>query len=484
MNTPIRRLSVLATLMFAVLLVSATNIQFFQAEQLRNRPGNTRTLLSTYATARGSILVGGEEIASSRPIDDPYRYLRVYPQGSRYGHTTGYFSLVFGAGVGLEYAANDLLTGRSGQLFYRRLGDLLTGQTPTGANLELTIDPRAQRAAERALGERRGAVVALDPSTGAILAMVSHPSFDPNALAGHNTERVNGAWERLNEDPGRPLVNRAIGGDLYPPGSTFKLVTAAAALESGQYTPETEVPGPALLPLPGSEATLPNAGGGACDNGTVTLARALQMSCNTAFGYLGEQLGGDALREQAAAFGFGSDMYIPMHVTPSTMPTDTNAAQDIQMAIGQYDVRSTPLQMAMVAAGIANGGEVMKPYLVATTRGADLEIIDETRPERLGTAMSTENAQALTEMMVGVVEDGTGRRAQIGGVATAGKTGTAEHGEDEPPHAWFASFAPADDPQVAVAVIVEDGGIEGNEGGGGQVSAPIARDVMEAVISR
>lgn len=484
MNNPIRRLALLAATMFAVLLVSTSIIQFFQASDLRNRPGNTRTLLATYAQPRGSLLVGGEEVASSQPVDDQYKYQRVYPQGRLYAHSTGYFSLLYGAGGGLESAANDLLTGEAGQLFYRRLGDLITGQTPSGATLELTIDPLAQRAADRALGDRRGAVVALDPTTGAILAMVSHPNYDPNSLSTHNNEKVAQAWERLTQDSARPTVNRAIGGDLYPPGSTFKLITAAAALESGNYGSDSRLPGPAELPLPGSTATLPNASGQACDGGEVSLQRALQMSCNTAFGWLGQQLGGDALRGQAAKFGFGTQIDIPIAVTPSTVPTGTDQAQDIQVAIGQYDVRSTPLQMAMVAAAIANKGTVMKPYLIAKTRGADLEVIGETRPDRLGEAMSRSNAEALTQMMTTVVEGGTGRRAQISGISVAGKTGTAEHGEGRAPHAWFTSFAPADDPKVAVAVVVEDGGVAGSEGGGGQVSAPIAREVMEAVIKR
>ncbi|MDO5697253.1 MAG: penicillin-binding transpeptidase domain-containing protein [Dermatophilus congolensis] len=484
MNNPIRRLALLAATMFAVLLVSTSIIQFFQADSLRNRPGNTRTLLATYAQARGSILVGGEEIASSRPVEDQYKYQRVYMQGRLYAHTTGYFSLLYGAGGGLESAANDLLTGEAGQLFYRRLGDLVTGQKPSGATLELTIDPLAQRAADRALGDRSGAVVALDPKTGAILAMVSHPNYDPNTLSTHDTAKVAAAWKRLTSDSGKSSLNRAIAGDLYPPGSTFKLVTAAAALESGNYEADSTLPGPARLPLPNSDATLPNASGQACDGGEVTLQRALQMSCNTAFGWLGQQLGGDALKAQADKFGFDSKLEIPIPVTPSTVPGGTDQAQATQVAIGQFDVRATPMQMAMVAAAIANKGTVMKPYLIAKTRGADLEVIDETRPDRLGNAMSRGNADALTQMMTTVVEGGTGSRARISGVSVAGKTGTAEHGEGRAAHAWFTSFAPADDPKVAVAVVVEDGGVAGSEGGGGQVSAPIAREVMEAVIKR
>ncbi|SNV18295.1 Penicillin-binding protein A [Dermatophilus congolensis] len=484
MNNPIRRVAILAATMFAALLISTTIIQFFQAQELRDKPNNTRTLLASYATARGSILVGGNEIASSRPVDDQYRYQRVYPKGDLYAHVTGYYSLVYGAGAGLEKAAHDLLSGQASSLIYRRLGDLITGQNPSGATLELTINPAAQKAAEAALGERRGAAVALDPKTGAVLAMVSHPTFDPNSLAGHDRSKVTSAWERFSKAKSNPTINRAIGGNLYPPGSTFKLITAAAALESQKYGTQTQLPGPERLPLPGSSTSLPNAGGGACDNGTVTLARAVQMSCNTAFGYLGQQLGGDAIRSQAAKFGFGEQLKIPMSVTPSTIPKNSDTAQNIQIAIGQFDVRATPMQIAMVTAGIANGGELMKPYLISKTMGADLDVIEETRPQKLSTAVSKETAKKLTQMMEGVVEGGTGTKAQISGVKVAGKSGTAEHGEGRPPHAWFTAFAPANDPQVAVAVVVEDGGVAGSEGGGGKVSAPIAKKIMEAVINR
>ncbi|WP_226347204.1 peptidoglycan D,D-transpeptidase FtsI family protein [Agilicoccus flavus] len=483
MNNPIRRLAVVIAAMFCALLVASSWIQFAQAKELRDRPGNRRTLLATYAQERGALLVDGEAVARSETTDDEFKYQRTFPQGSLYSHVTGYYSFIYGAGGGLEQSADDLLTGQSDQLFYRRLGDLVSGRRPTGVSLELTIDPRAQKAAQDGLGDQRGAVVALEPKTGKILAMVSHPAYDPNRLAGHDASQVQEAWRELNADSGRPLVNRAIRGDLYPPGSVFKIVTAAAALSSGRFDENSTLPGPERLDLPDTSATLPNHDGGACSGGRPTMTQALETSCNTAFGWLGLQLGGTALREQAGKFGFGQAVEIPMRATASTVPEQLNRPQEAQAAIGQYDVRVTPLQVAMVSAAVANGGAVMKPYLIAQKRASDLEAFGQTAPTKLGQAVSGDVAAALTRMMTKVVESGTGTRAQISGITVAGKSGTAEHGEGRDPHAWFTAFAPADDPKVAVAVVVEDGGNAGSEAAGGKVSAPIARDVMKAVIA-
>ena len=362
---------------------------------------------------------------------------------------------------------------------------MVTGKVPGGASLELTINPAAQKAADEALGNQRGAVVALDPRTGAILAMVGHPQYDPATLASHNLDSVENAWKKLNANPGRPAVNRAIAGDLYPPGSTFKLVTAAAALSSGKYTEDSVVPGPARLDLPLTKTDLPNDDGLPCGPGNQsTLTHALEISCNTSFGGLGLKLGADALRTQAAKFGFGDALRVPMRVSPSSVPANLNAPQLAQSAIGQYDVRVTPLQMAMVSAAIANRGVVMSPYLVQTVRGSNLDVIDRTSPEQISQAVTPEVAAQLTRMMEKVVTSGTGTAAQIPGVSVAGKTGTAQSAKGAAPHAWFTSFAPADDPKVAVAVVVEDGGNAGNEAFGGRVAAPIARDVIKAVIGQ
>jgi penicillin-binding protein A len=483
MNTPLRRIAVVVVVMFLALMGAATWVQYVQAAQLNADPRNARTLYREYDNFRGPIVVAGEPIASSAPVDDSFGYLRSYAAGPLYAHATGYYSVVYGP-TGIERAANDLLTGTADSLFLSRIQDLVTGRQPQGSSVELTLDPAVQAAATEALGDQRGAVVALDPGTGAILAMVSSPTFDPNLLAGHDTSAVNEAYRVLNDDPAQPLVNRAIGGDTYPPGSTFKLVDAAAALEQG-LTPESPLPAPDVLPLPSSSATIGNFGGSSCGpGGSVTLAEALRISCNTAFAQLGLDLGDDALREQAERFGFGAPLSIPMRVTPSRFPEDPDLPQTALSAIGQYEVRATPLQMAMVSAAIANGGEQMEPYLVRTVRSPDLEVVEEASPRVLRTSVSAGSAAALRDMMVQVVEDGTGTAARIPGVAVAGKTGTAQTTDDEAPHAWFTAFAPADAPQVAVAVVVENGGSSGNEATGGRVAAPIARAVIEAVLDR
>ena len=484
MNEPIRRLSFIVALLFSALLISTTWIQFVKAKELDNRPGNRRTLLESYSRERGAILVGGSPVAKSVPTKDELKYVRTYPAGKLYSQITGYYSFTYGAGGGLEGAEDALLSGQSDKLFYRRVVDMVTGKAPSGASLELTINPKVQQAADRALGNQRGAVVALDPTTGAILAMVSHPQYDPATLSSHNLDAVAAAWKALNADPGRPAVNRAIAGDLYPPGSTFKLITAAAALSSGKFTEESQIPGPATLDLPQTTVNLPTDDLKPCGPGDKTsLTHALAISCNTAFGWLGLELGGGELRAQAAKFGFGDALRVPMRVTPSTVPAQLNAPQSAQAAIGQYDVRVTPLQMAMVSAAIANKGIVMSPYLIKDTRNSDLDIIDQSQPEQLSQAISPDVAAALTRMMVTVVQSGTGTAAQIPGIAVAGKTGTAQHAVGGAPHAWFTAFAPADQPRIAVAVVVEEGGNAGSEAFGGKVAAPIARQVIEAVMN-
>ncbi|MGL4174208.1 MAG: peptidoglycan D,D-transpeptidase FtsI family protein [Actinomycetota bacterium] len=483
MNKPIRRLAGIVLMMFGALLVSTTAIQFVQAAELRDKPGNRRTLLDNYSRQRGPIVVGNKPIAESVPTDDSLKYRRKYIDPELYSHLTGYYSFLYGAGPGIERSEDAALSGSSDALFYRRLVDLLSSREPKGASTELTINPEAQQVAHEALGNQRGAVVALDPRTGAILAMVSHPTYDPNQISSHDLDAVTRSYQQLSNDKKDPLTNRAIGGDLYPPGSTFKVITAAAALESGKYTEKSSVYGGASLDLPLTTVDLPNQSGAACGaKNRVDLTRAMAISCNTAFGFLGLDLGADALRSQAQKFGFGDRMNIPMPVTPSSVPDGMNAPQTAQAAIGQFDVRVTPLQVAMMSAGIANDGLVMEPYLVKAVRSPDLDVISETEPQELSRAVSVETAEQITRMMQSVVEDGTGSRAQISGVSVAGKTGTAQQGNGQPPHAWFTSFAPADNPRVAVAVVVEDGGNAGNEAAGGRVSAPIAQNVMEAVL--
>lgn len=485
MNAPIRRLAVLVSLMFAALLVATTYIQFFQADDLRDRPGNRRTLLAEYGRERGAILVQGTPVAESVPTDNDLRWMRTYGQGRLYSHLTGYYSFIYGPGVGLERAANSLLAGSDDSLFYRRIPDLILGRDPSGATLELTIDPAVQRAASEALGDRRGAVVALDPRTGAILAMVSHPTFDPNSVSSHNLSAVQQAYAELNEDSARPLLNRAIGGDLYPPGSVYKLVVAAAALESNEFQPDTELPSPLRYTLPGTQTSIPNFGGSSCSGGdTTSLADSIRVSCNTSLAWLANELGAEALNTQSEAFGFGQPLQVPMTVTPSRYPADADDAQVALTGIGQYDVRVTPLQIAMISAGIANDGTVMTPYLIDTVRDKDLDPIDTTREQELTTAVSPSTAQELTDMMVSVVESGSGSRAAVPGVQVAGKTGTAEYGTSGAAHAWFTGFAPADEPTIAIGIIVESATDDWTGETGGVIAAPIARAVLEAGVNR
>ncbi len=483
MNGPLRRLAVACLLLFALLLVNVNYVQVVEAGRLNGNPHNSRVLLATYARQRAPILIGSRELARSVPTTDQLKYLRSYPGGALYAPATGFFSLLYGA-TGIEAAENSILSGNDDRLFVRRIGDYLTGRTPQGGAVLLTLNPAAQAAAGRGLAGKRGAVVALDPTTGAILALATSPSYDPNLLSAHDATAIRSAYSRLSADPGQPLVDRAIS-QTYPPGSLFKVVTAAAALSSGRYTPDTSVPAPTALKLPLTNRYLSNFGGESCGNGsTDTLADALRISCNTAYAGIGLSLGGNALRDQAEAFGLDAALSVPLPVAASRFPAQLDAPQTALSAIGQFDVRITPLQAAMIAAGVANGGVVMRPYLVQEIQTPDLATLDLAKPTELRRAISAQVAAELTTMMRLVVDAGTGTAAQIPGVPVAGKTGTAQHATGQPPHAWFIGFAPADHPRVAVAVLVEDGGGLGSDATGGRVAAPIARDVMAAVLAR
>lgn len=481
MNPSIRRLFSLALGMFVILMLAVTWIQFVEADSLNADARNHRTLYREYGTYRGAIVVDGEAIVYSVPVDDYFHYQRTYVDGPLYASVTGFYSVVYGR-TGVEQAENSLLNGSADALLWSRLGDLLSGQDQQGASIELTIRADLQRVAAEALGDQTGAVVALDPRTGEILAMVSSPNYDPSVLAGHDTSAVVEAYQTLDADPNRPLVNRAIAGDTYPPGSLFKLVTTSAALEAG-LTPESIVYAPTELDLPFTDVTIKNYGGHACDTtDSTTLAIAFKKSCNTPFADLALTLGWESIESKALQFGWGADLSIPLSVTPSRLPADPNEPESAMSAIGQFNVRATPLQMAMVGSAIANDGVLMRPYLVARARDSSLGVIRTAQPSILSTPLSAEDAGYLNEMMVGVVEDGTGTAAQIVGVTVAGKTGTAETGDGSPPDAWFLGFAPAEDPVIVVVVLVEGGGDLGDEATGGKVAAPIARAVIEEAL--
>jgi peptidoglycan glycosyltransferase len=478
-NPALRKVSVAIVLLFLALLINANVVQVGEANSLRNNPRNYLVLIREYARQRGPIVVGGRAVAQSVPTSDALKYLRTYPGGAEYAPVTGYFSLVYGS-TGIEQAEDNVLSGSSDQLF--SFSDLVNGRNPPGGAVELTINPAAQRAAWDAMQGKSGAVVAIDPRTGAILALVSTPSYNPGLLTSHNTAQDQANYQRLLADRGDPLLDRAIS-QTYPPGSMFKIIDLSAAFSSGRFNPQTVIPSPTELRLPLSTHFLHNFGGESCGNGSSdTIADAFRISCNTAFAGLGMKLGATALHRQADAFGYDGGFSIPLPVTDSVFPSGIDQAETALSAIGQYDVRVTPLQAALIAAAIANHGVEMKPYLVSRVLGSNLSTISVTQPQVFAHPVSASVAAEVTSLMELVVRAGTGTAAQIPGVAVAGKTGTAEHGTGLPPDAWFAAFAPAGNPQVAVAVIVENGGNLGSEATGGAVAAPIARAVIEAVL--
>jgi penicillin-binding protein A len=481
MNRAVRRVSVACLLLFFALIANANILQVVDAKSLRNNPHNSRVLLRTYSRPRGQIVVDGAAVARSQATPDALKYLRIYPEGPEYAPITGYYSLTEAA-TGIERAEDGVLSGEDDRLFVRRLQDLLSGRSIRGGSVVLTIDSAAQDAAYTGLKGQAGAVVAIDPRTGKILALATSPSYDPSRLTSHDTASVAAAWKALNAEKDNPLVDRALS-ETYPPGSLFKIVTSAAALAGGD-TPSTVIPAPHQLTLPQTSNPLNNFGDEVCaKSGKMTLADALRISCNTAFGALGLKLGGDALQKQAEAFGMDdNNLSVPIPTATSVFPSNLNPPETAQSAIGQFDVRITPLQAAMIAAAVANKGALMKPYLVDQILGPDLTVIDQTKPQLLSQAVSPQVAAELTQMMVGVVAHGTGTAARISGVTVAGKTGTAQHGANTAPHAWFIAFAPAQNPVVAVAVLVENGGALGSDATGGKIAAPIAAQVIKAVL--
>lgn len=488
MTRQVRRVAGVMFVLFAALFVNLNYLQVLRASDLATDNRNSRTIVAEYASQRGSIVVGrrrgATEVARSRPTDSgPYAYRRVYPDGPLYAHVTGFYSLVYGRAE-LEQTANAYLTGDSPEAFGRNLADLLAGRERRGDDVILTIDPRVQAAARDALGDRVGAVVALEPATGAVLALYSSPSYDPGELASFDRDDVVAAWEATDE----ARRNRALR-ELYPPGSTFKIVTAAAALENG-VRPDDVFDDDRTYTPPLTSRGIPNFGGGLCNGGTpLTLQRAFEVSCNTVFARLGNDVGPEALVAQAQAFGLNAEWQFAQPIVPSVIPTELDPPAVAQSAIGQRDVRVTPLQMAMIAATVANDGVVMRPRVIDRVEDFSGQVVRTFEPQTLvfdgrddARAISPETAAALQAMMRGVVSDGSGGNAAVPGVDVAGKTGTAQTGEGRNPTVWFTGFAPLDDPQVAVAVVVPDGGDVGSEATGGAVAAPIAQQVIRAAV--
>ncbi|MFE3519020.1 peptidoglycan D,D-transpeptidase FtsI family protein [Streptomyces sp. NPDC059166] len=479
----IRRAAAFCLLLLLALLANAARVQLFEADELDANPANRRTTIDRYDQPRGDILVGDEPVTGSKDTGEQLAYERTYRHGPLYAPVTGYASQTYGTSL-LENAEDDVLSGTAAVLAPLPLwGDLTRSRQP-GGDVVTTVDDRVQRAAYEGLDGRRGAVAALDPATGRILALVSSPSYDPEVLSGTGSA-VTDAWTRLNRASSRPMLNRAIR-QTYPPGSAFKIVTAAAALDSGVVTdPDAETDTPSPYVLPGTSTVLPNEARG-CEK--ASLADAIRVSCNTVMAHLGVQVGLDGMVETAEGFGFNDDgLGIPSRVARSNFDTDMSDDQLAQSSIGQFDTAATPLQMAMVASAVANGGELMRPTLVDRVTTDDGDTVRRQGTDSYHRAMEPTTAQQLQRMMVDVVENGTGANAAIDGVTVGGKTGTAQHGVDNSgtPYAWFIAWAQAPDsgrPAVAVAVVVEDAAADRADVSGGGNAAPIARAVMEEAL--
>jgi len=481
MITPLRRVGIVVIAMFLTLFLSTSLIQVVVAEDLAEDNRNVRKLYDSFSAERGQILAGGTAVATSIPVDNRFKFLRTYPFAELYAPVIGYYTLNQG-NAGIESAMNSLLTGRANSQVFEQLTALVTGSNPKGASVVLTIDPTLQQTAWDALGDNEGAIVVMEPSTGRILAMVSKPSYDPNLLAQHSTSAVLDAYTTLGADPKKPLANRAIAGDQYFPGSVFKIVMMAAALESGNYGPESEFANPAQLALPLSTSSIRNSGGRLCGGGeTVSLETAFRLSCNIPFAELALELGENSVGSMADGLGFGATIEIPLKVTASRFPRGMDQAQLMLSSFGQYDVRVTPLQVAMMSAAVANGGVLMTPNLVDEVIAPNLRVIESFQPSVYSRPLSPRTAAEMTRMMVGNVSAGVASSATILGVDVAGKTGTAETGIGDGRSFWFTGFAPADNPEFVIAVVVEG---DRSEGTANSIAGPIARTVMMAVMNR
>lgn len=479
MNAQIRKIFVVVLIMFAMLGLAVTNTQFISAPSLNADPRNVRTNLHAAEIDRGPIIVEKTAIASSE-LDDDNHYMRVYDQGSLYVSATGYFSSVGYGSTGIEAAQENVLDGQSQTLLGQRLRNLLTGEKRQGGGVELTLRASMQEAAAAALGDRKGAVVALDAKTGAILALYSSPSFDPNALASRDAGEVQDAYATLDADPKNPMLNRTIS-ERYAPGSTFKVLTAIALIENGIANPDTRMDSPVSTTLPGTNTEVSNIESSTCGDGKPTLTEAFARSCNTTFVLASEKLTTQQLTDVTKRFGFGHEQEIPLTVIPSVFPSDADSAQLAMSSIGQYTVQATPMQMAQVAQTIANGGQMMSPYLIKQIVDADNQTIRKTKATEAGRPISADTASKVTGMMQAVVSQpyGSGTPMALPNVSVAAKTGTAETGDGDRANAWAIGFAPADNPQIAFAVIVE--GDETNPTPhGGDVAGPVAKAVLEA----
>ena len=492
MERQIRRVGIGLILSFLAVFLQLNYVQIFAAERIAQNPANRLQLIREYSIKRGEILtLDGQVIARSKPQKGLYKFRRLYPGGELYGHITGWYSVRYGLDR-IERTYRDQLLGEGGTLSMQDIQDRFLGSGEQGDDIRTTIASRLQEAARQALGSNRGAIVAMDPNTGEVRAMYSNPSFDPTPLASFDGSESKQYWNSLDPSSSTsPLVNIATTRG-YPPGSTFKVVTAAAALQSGRYKPDSTFPDPQKLEpcegarepgdpcMPLTNESLTNFTHEPCLGGQINLFDALRVSCDTTFAMIGLDIPDD-IREMAEKMGFNEPLPFDVRTELSQMPVIDDEAAPFRAyaGIGQGDVNATPLQMAVVAATIARGGEVPVPRLVREIIDQSGRVVRRFEPEVLNQAMSPDVADAVTQMMVAAVANGTGGAAQIPGVDVAGKTGTAQTVQGQNPHTWFIAFAPANDPQLAVAVIVENGGTFGSEATGGAVAAPLARQIFD-----
>jgi penicillin-binding protein A len=509
MDRRIRRLGIGLVGLFALLFAQLSYVQVIAADDIKDQPANARRqIIAEYRVERGPILAalpGGEVMAQSVRNEErraELRFQRVYLDGPLFAGITGYYSRIYGRAE-LEQAANPFLSGDAPELAVSTFTDLVLGRERKGGAVYTTIDADLQRVAAEALGDLPGAVVAVEPSSGDVLALYANPTYDPNSISSGTDEEITEAWDAIANDPEQPLISRA-KDELFLPGSTGKLITASAALENGVDPLRDQWPNPQVLDLPQTTNTLENFGGSLCNGGskTVSMADAFQESCNVTFAEIGLELGAKEMSEQARAYGF-CPTDPPAEVTceeptiPFVLPwangrfpvpsyfTDRQP-QLAFSAIGLDNVLTNPLHMALISAAIANDGVMMQPRLITEVRDPTGRVVREFGEEQYGQPISDDTAREMRAMMLSVTRGGTASSAFAGfPIAVAGKTGTATNGEDRPPNAWFTAFAPAepgDEARIAVAVIVLDGGDLGNEATGGQVAAPIARAVIDAYL--
>jgi peptidoglycan glycosyltransferase len=484
-NKPLRRIAIFCGLLVLALLIRDNWLQYVRADELNTHKYNRRVQIERYAYERGNIIVDGKPITGSVATNDTdFKYKRTYIDGPMWAPVTGYASQAYDANQ-IEKLEDGILTGNDDQLFFDRTMAMFTGEKKKGGNVVTTLNGKAQRAAYKGLGNNKGAVAAIDPQTGRILALASTPSYDPSTFAGYSGKDEK-AWLALERDKDKPKLNRALR-ETYPPGSTFKVLTAAAALEHGVVTDieaPTDTPEPYIIPL--SRKPMKNQHGG-CEK--ASLKEALRVSCNSVFANLGDKVSRDKMVETAEKFGFNNpEIDTPVRASASVYDKNMDDGGNALSSIGQFNTAATPLQMAMVTAAIANDGKLMKPYMIDQLEAPNLDVLEKTEPEEMSRPLSEKNAQLVQEMMENVVEKGTGGNAKIDDVTVGGKTGTAQHGvgNSKRPYAWFISYAKTDSGSpVAVAVVVEDSsGTARDDISGGGLAAPIAKKVMEAVLGK